>query len=510
MQMVYGAAPEDTGGMTANQRPDTARRPDLDGLFDAKSVAVIGASGTPGKWGFGIMSIILMRSGSREIYAVNNKGGEVLGLKAYRSLEEVPGTVDCAVIVTASQYTPAAMEDCVRKGVKFAVLFPGGFAETGEEGAELQRRVVEIAQRGGIRIVGPNCMGHFDAYSGLFTLPYEIPVKEGPVSVITQSGNSGVAILTTLSAVGLGLSKYVSSGNEADLHFEDYLEYFGDDDRTKIVLGYIEGLREGRRFLNLAGAISRKKPIVIIKAGRSDKGADAARSHTGALAGADEVSVAAFRQAGVIQVDEISDLVDTALAFSGQPLPRGRRIGLISMGGGLGVISTDALRSYGLEMAQFSPATIDRLNSELSNRWSRGNPVDPAGDPIVYPLVWPLFEDKNVDAIMVVGGIGVVGGLATLLPVHPSLRNEYARIVQASEQQELDNIDKLLAFRDRYRKPIVIARTVSGFKTEETSRVAEKMKQNYLTPYPSPGRAAKALARLVEYSEYIGIAGGRS
>jgi acyl-CoA synthetase (NDP forming) len=494
--------------MIVNQIRDTTRGLDLDGLFDAKSVAVIGASGTPGKWGFGIMSIILMRKGDREVYAVNKKGGEVLGLKAYPSLVEVPGTVDCAVIATTAQYTAAVMEDCVRKRVKFAVLFPGGFAEVGEEGAKAQREVVEIARRGGVRIVGPNCMGHFDAYSGFFTLPYEVAVKEGSVSVITQSGNSGVAILTMLSAVGLGLSKYVSSGNEADLHFEDYLEYAGRDERTGIVLGYVEGLREGRRFFELAGAISRRKPIVILKAGQSDDGARAARSHTGALAGTEEVSTAAFRQTGVIKVDEISDLVDTALAFEGQPLPRGRRIGLISMGGGLGVLSADALRNYRLELAQFSSRTMDTLNSVLSDRWSHGNPVDPAGDPVVYPLIWPLLEDENVDAIMVVGGIGVVGGLATLLPVHPSLKDEYARLVQSSEQEEMDNLDRLLELRDKYRKPIVVARTVSGYKTEETSRVADKMKQSYLTPYPSPGRAARALSRLVEYSEYLGIAEG--
>lgn len=482
------------------------RHLDLDGLFDAKSVAVIGASGTPGKWGFGIMSIILMKRGDREVYAVNNRGGEILGLKAYRSLGEVPGAVECAVIVTTAQHTPAAMQDCVDKGVKFAVLFPGGFAETGEEGASAERQVVEIARRGGVRIVGPNCMGHFDAYSGFFTLPYQVEVKEGSVSVITQSGNSGVAILTMLNAVGLGLSKYVSSGNEADLHFEDYLEYVGRDERTGIVLGYVEGLREGKRFFQLARAITRKKPVVLLKTGRSDDGARAARSHTGALAGVEEVSRAAFKQAGVIQVDEISDLVDTALAFEGQPLPGGRRIGLISMGGGLGVISTDALRSHGLQMARFSPETIDKLNSVLSNRWSHGNPVDPAGDPIVYPLIWPLLEDENVDAVMVVGGIGIVGGLATLLPVHPSRQDEYARLIQSSEQGELDNLDRLMEAREKHKKPIVVARTVSGFKTEETSRVAERMKRNHLVPYPSPGRAAGALARLVEYSEYLGTA----
>ncbi len=477
---------------------------DLDGLFGARSVAVIGASGKPGKWGFGILSIILMKRGDRDVYAVNRKGGEVLGLKAYPRLTDVPGPVDCAVIATTAEQTPAVMEDCVRKGARFAVLFPGGFSETGREGASAEREVVSIARRGGVRIVGPNCMGHFDAYSGFFTLPYKVSVMAGSVSIITQSGNSGVAMLSMLSRLGLGISKYVSSGNEADLHFEDYLEYVGRDDRTKVVLGYVEGLREGRRFLRLAREITRKKkPVVILKAGRSDDGAKAARSHTGALAGADEITGAAFRQAGVIRVASVNDLVDAALAFEGQPLPRGRRVALLSMGGGLGVISTDALRSHGLEMARFSPRTMEKLDAVLSNRWSRGNPVDPAGDPVSYPCIWPLLEDENVDAVMVVGGIGVVGGLATLLPVHPSLQDEYARMMQGAEREEMENLDRLLEHRARHGKPVVIARTVSGAIVEETSKVAEKMKRELLTPYPSPERAAGALARLVEYSEFL-------
>jgi acyl-CoA synthetase (NDP forming) len=363
--------------------------------------------------------------------------------------------------------------------------------------------VVNIARRGGVRIVGPNCMGHFDAYSGFFTLPYKIPVKSGSVSIITQSGNSGVAMLSMLSRMGLGISKYVSSGNEADLHFEDYLEYVGGDERTKVVLGYVEGLREGRRFLSLAREITRKKPVVILKAGRSNDGAKAARSHTGALAGADEITAAAFRQAGVIRVASVNDLVDAALAFEGNPLPQGRRVALLSMGGGLGVISTDALRSHGLEMARFSPRTMEKLDAVLSNRWSRGNPVDPAGDPVSYPCIWPLLEDENVDAVMVVGGIGVVGGLATLLPVHPSLQDDYARMMQGAEREEMENLDRLVEQRARHGKPVVIARTVSGAVVEETSKVAEKMQRELLTPYPSPERAAAALARLVEYGEYV-------
>jgi acetyltransferase len=494
---------EDTADMTASKRKGATPGPDLDGLFDAKSVAVIGASAKPGKWGFGILSMILMKKGDRDVYVVNKNGGEVLGLRAYPSVDEVPGPVDCAVISTKREQTAAVMEDCARKGVKFAVLFPGGFSETGPEGERAQREVVEIARRGGIRIVGPNCMGHFDAYSGFFSLPFETAVKEGPVSIISQSGNSGVAILSMLSKLGIGISKYVSSGNEADLHFEDYLEYAGRDDRTKIVLGYLEGLREGRRFLDLAREITRRKPVMLLKAGRSDDAARAALSHTGALAGEDEVSAPAFRQTGVIRADEVVDLVDSALAFAGQPLPRGRRIGLLAMGGGSGVVSTDALRGWGLEMARLSPQTIEKLDVVLSNRWSRGNPVDPAGDPLPYPCLWPLLEDENVDAVMVVGGIGVVGGLATLLPRHPSLKDEYARLMEDAERAELENLDRLLERRERYRKPVVVARTVSAVMFEETGAVAEKMKRHLLTPYPTAERAARALARLVEYSEYL-------
>lgn len=284
-------------------------------FFDAKSVAVIGASNVPGKWGFGILSLLLSKGG-REVHAVNRKGGEVLGVKAYTSLREVPGPVDFAVIVSSARDTPAAMKDCVSKGVKYAVVIPGGFAEAGEEGARLEREVVEIARRGGIRFIGPNCMGHFDTYSDFFTIPFNFPVTKGPASMVTQSGNSGIAVFALAWQSGLGFAKYVNSGNEADIRFEDFLEYLGRDEQTKVILAYVEGLRDGRRFLKLAREITRRKPIVILKAGRSDDGARAARSHSAALAGSDAASAAAFKQAGVIRVEEIGDLVDTALALS--------------------------------------------------------------------------------------------------------------------------------------------------------------------------------------------------
>ncbi len=475
----------------------------LDPLSDAASVAVIGASGTMGKWGYGIMSVLLGKGG-REIYPVNKKGGEVLGVKAYRSILDVPVPVELAVIVTPVPDTPAAMEDCVRKGVKLAIIITGGFSEASEEGARIEREVAEIARRGGLRFVGPNCMGHFDAHTNFFTIPFKNPVKKGPVSIITQSGNSGIAVFARGWDVGMGFRKFFNSGNEADIHFEDYLEYLGRDDETGVILCYVEGFREGRRFLELAREITKKKPVVVLKAGHTDDGARAARSHSAALSGSDIVAGAAFRQAGVIRVEELGDLSDTALALVGQPLPRGRRVGVISMGGGLGVISTDLLRKRGLEIARLAPETIERLNAVMADRWSHGNPVDPGGDPVIYPCIWPLIEDDNVDAVMVVGGIGMVGGLTALMPVPDMLKDKYDRFMRESEEAELGDVDRMLDMMKRYGKPVVAASMLSGSVVK--SRVYEKLESNHVLPYPTPERAARALARLVEYSEYRGVA----
>jgi acetyltransferase len=265
-----------------------------------------------------------------------------MGMKAYKSVVEVPGPVDFAVMTVPFQDVPAAMEDCVRKGVKSAVIISGGLAETGEEGARIQREVVEIARRGGIRFIGPNCLGFCNPYAQFCTAPFLPPIETGRVALISQSGNSSQSIFNHGLEIGLGFSKFISSGNEADLRFEDYLEYLGQDDETKVILGYIEGLREGKHFLRLAREINKKKPIVIMKVGRTESGARAARSHTAALSGSDEFSDAAFKQAGVIRVEEVGELVETALVLLGQPLPKGKRVAVLTVGGGLGVIAATA------------------------------------------------------------------------------------------------------------------------------------------------------------------------
>ncbi len=475
----------------------------LDLLFDPKSVAVIGASNTPGKWGFGILSYLLAKGG-RKVYAVNKAGDVAIQVDAYRSLRDVPGSVDVALIVIPVLDVPAAMEDCVYKGVKFVLIITGGFAEVGGEGTRIECEVAEIARRGGVRIVGPNCMGHFDTTTDLFSLPFAMPVRKGPVTILTQSGNSGLSMLNMGWQMGIGYSKYINSGNEADLHYEDFLEYLAHDDKTKVILGYIEGLREGRRFLKLASGVTKKKPFVVLKAGRTEDGSRAARSHTAALAGSEVISNAAFKQAGVIRVDEVGELVDTGVALLGQPLPRGRRVAVLTMGGGLGVIASDALVKEGLELARLTPATMDRLNSLLAGRWSHGNPVDPGGTHIVYPCIWTLFEDENVDAIMVIDGVSMVGGLTGLMNILPSVKDECERHLDTSRAEELGDIGRMLELMKKHRKPVVLANMVSP--PIKDSVVSGKLREYYILPYPTLERAAKALARLTEYSAYLGIA----
>jgi acyl-CoA synthetase (NDP forming) len=422
-------------------------------------------------------------------------------LKAYPSVGKVPGPVDLAVITVPFVEVPAAMKDCARKGVKVAVVIPGGFAETGSEGARIQREVVEIARQGGIRLVGPNGMGHFDTSADFFTVPYLPPVRKGPLALIAQSGNTSQSIVYLACEMGLGFSKYVSSGNEADLHFEDYMEYLARDDDTKIILGYIEGLKEGRRFFELAKEITQKKPVVIMKAGRTEAGARAARSHTAALAGSDVVCEAAFKQSGVIRVEEAGELIDVALVLLGQPLPRGRRVGVLSSGGGAAVIAADALMRQHLELPQLSPDTIEKLNSLLPPRWSHVNPVETGGDPFSYSCLWALMEDENVDAALVIGGGGVTGSYAKWVSLPTTVSGQIDQWLEDAELTELSDVDKALQLMKKYQKPIIFANM--GVPTPRKGKVYEKLQKEYIVPFLTPERAAKALALLVQYSEYL-------
>ena len=470
-------------------------------LFAPDSVAVIGATNIPGTWGFGIVRHLL-ESADRNIYLVNTTVSEVLGIATYDSVVDIPSPIDLAVIAVPASQVLTVLRECVQKSVKTAVIISAGFAETGEQGYELENELVAVARQGGIRFIGPNCMGHADTSSHLCTMAWAEEIPAGPVGVISQSGNYGELIMHTVMASGIGFSKFISTGNEADLHLEDYLEYLAQDQDTGIITAYMEGLREGRRFFQLAKETTANKPMIVIKAGVTKASARAVRSHTGVLAGSDVVYDAAFRQAGVIRVHDNDELCDVLVALLNQPLPRNNRVGILAIGGGVGVVAAQACEQEGLKVDPLSPLTIEKLNTYLPSRWSHGNPVDTAGmiaakRHLLFASVIALMEDENVDAVLL------------LLPmVFNSERLSAFLGLKGKETDAFQEIQKenLIMVKERAKecgKPLFM---VPLLRDEEASSF---LLREGIPAYRNPQRAARVLRHLVWYSQYLDSASGR-
>jgi acyl-CoA synthetase (NDP forming) len=480
----------------------------LEYVFNPRSVAVIGASSNFAKWGHDVIARILASRQERKVYPINTGSPEILGIRAYKSVTDVPAPVEFAVIVIPFPGVPTVMRECVEKEVKAALIITAGLGEAGAQGAQIEAEIVQIARKGGLRFVGPNCMGHFNTAADLFTVRGGFDIEEGSIGLISQSGGFAMEIIRAGLDAGVGFSKCVSSGNEADLHFEDYLEYLAYDKETKVIVGYIEGLREARRFLKLAKEITLKKPIVVMKVGRTSAGAMAARSHTGALAGQDAVYDRAFKQAGVIRVDEIHQIFDIAAALLRQPLPRGKRVGILSAGGGHGVVASDACLRAGLEVASLSPATIEELNRVLPSRWPHANPVDTvAAGFVTYPSLWPLMEDDNIDSVLAVGSIGMVASWGDRASPRMPPQTVKARQVYLEQvmHDELANLDRAVELMDKLKKPLIVCTMYT--QALRGSEVFRNLRRNGILMYPTPERAVKVLAHLVEYSQYLTSSG---
>jgi len=378
---------------------------ELEPLFNPRSVAVVGATNNFNKWGFFTFSSAL-GGFPGPVYPVNIRETEVLGRKAYARVTDIPGPVDLVAIVVPAPSVPAVMEDCVAKGVKAAVIISAGFAETGAEGKKLQDEVLRIARKGGIRFVGPNCMGYWSATSNLRAFMFPLPVKDGPLAFVSQGGNVGGAVVISGYHRGVGFHRYVSCGCAADIQIEDYIEYFGEDPEVKVILAYIEGLADGKRFLEKVSKVTPRKPVIVLKPGKTDAAAKAIVSHSGALAGSDDIYEAAFKSVGVLRVDSPEELLDVAIGFLTQPLPKGRNVAILTPGGSYGVLCADACAAEGLNVVKLPPKVIAELDRVFPPRWSRGNPVDPAGDRnfITY-LTAPmkLLRVDEVDALIFMG-----------------------------------------------------------------------------------------------------------
>jgi len=380
----------------------------LEPLFNPKSVAVVGATNNWNKWGFSTFNSAL-NGFSGPVYPVNNKESEILGHKAFARVADIPGPVDLVVFVIPAPIVASVMEECVAKGVKAGVIISAGFAEVGEEGKKLQDEVLRIARKGGIRFIGPNCMGFWSASSDLRAFMFPLPVEDGPLAFVSQGGNVGGAVVLSGHMRGVGFHRYVSCGCAADIQIEDYIEHFGEDPKVKVILAYIEGLVDGGRFLEKVKKVTSKKPVIVLKPGKTDAAARAITSHSGALAGSDEAYDAAFKSIGITRVESPEELLDVAIGFITQPLPKGRNVAILTPGGSYGVICADACATEGLDVVKLPDKVIAALDKVFPPRWSRGNPVDPAGDRnFVTFLTAPgkLLKVSEVDSLIFMGFSG--------------------------------------------------------------------------------------------------------
>jgi len=379
----------------------------LDAYFRPASVAVIGASTNPSKLGHAVLKNLIEGGyiNRGRVVPINPTGGEILGIPSYPSILNVPETIDLAVIVIPYPLVPAALRECGQKGVPATIVISAGFREAGMEGLERERELIQIAKEYHLRLIGPNCLGVIDTYTPLNASFAAGTPPSGPMAFMSQSGALGTAVLDIALAGRLGLSKFVSLGNKADVSEVDLLQAWADDEHTRVILIYSEGLPNGQEFIRVARQITPKKPVIAIKSGVTQSGSRAVSSHTGSLAGSEQAYHAAFHQAGILRADSMEELFDAALAIGYQPELKGKRIAIVTNAGGPGILATDALERASLRMARFEVGTIHALESFLPDAASAANPVDVLGDARAdrYRFaIQAVLTDPNTDGLLVV------------------------------------------------------------------------------------------------------------
>ncbi len=449
----------------------------LEPIFSPRSVAVIGASRNRNSLGFALVHNLVFGQFNGAIFPVNPHASNIHSLKAYKSVGDIPDPVDLAVVMVPRPLVPGVIDDCLEKGIKGLVVITAGYSETGAEGLALERELRAKVRRAGARMIGPNCMGviNTDPEVRLDATFSPTPARRGSIGFVSQSGALGVAILNAAADLGLGLTQFVSMGNKADVSGNDLVEFWENDPATKVICMYLESFGNPRRFPQIAKRVSRKKPILIVKSGRTAEGARAASSHTGAIAGAD-VPVSAFlEQCGVLRANTIEELFATAKALDRCPLSPGKRVAILTNAGGPAIMATDACVNLGLEIAALSQSTLDALAAFLPPEASIANPIDmiASATPEGYSkALHAILADEQVDMVMVIN-------------VRPLLTNPIDVMQQVGEAVRGQN------------KPVVAVMMA----TEEFHD--EVRKRNDLPPvYEFPESAARALAQLYKYSAF--------
>lgn len=386
---------------------DTANTVEIMKLFmEPESIALVGLTRATGPFGWNVMEHLKAYGYKGKLYPVNPGADEILGVKCYRSLADIPDEIDLAVILTPSKHGPKLVKECVDKGIRAITIVGQGYADGDAEGKRLQEEIVRIARDGGARIVGPNTFGTGSAFHKFNTAFTKVDMREVPTGVICQTGLY-ISGLPYFHIVGKG----IDIGNACDIDFSDGLEYFEDDPQVEIIMLYIEGMRDGRRFMETAKRVSKKKPILALKSGRCEGSARAAQSHSGSLAGSDEAYDAAFKQSGIIRVTGENEFEDMTKAFLKLPLMKGRNVGIISITGGGAIMATDACARHGLNLARLSDASLNKLKP-LAPPWQQlGNPADIwpssmiAGNPlnvVLGTVIEAFAADDNVDGLFII------------------------------------------------------------------------------------------------------------
>ncbi len=374
-------------------------------FFHPRGVAVIGASANPNKLSHGVLRNLVTHGFPSPVYPVNPKGGAILGLRVYTSVAEVPDPVDLAVIVLSANLTVQTLEECGKRGIKCAILIASGFGELGSGGREREAQLLEIARRYEMRFIGPNCVGVIDTYAPIDTSFIRTMPGQGGISFVSHSGAVCGGTMDWASAVGVGFSRVISLGNQVDVNVADAMDSLAVDSNTNVVAAYVEGLPDGRSFVETAARLTPQKPLVVLKAGRTPSGTRAVASHTGALAGADQAFLAACRRAGAIPVENLEQLVDAAIALSYREPPQGPRIAILTNAGGPAAVGADALDREGLRLADLSTETQAQLRDVCPPGTMAGNPVDMLGGPRPEQYTQALdilTEAPEVDGVMVV------------------------------------------------------------------------------------------------------------
>jgi len=461
---------------------------DLDRLFHPESVAIIGIPSDPNKWGGGNWIETLLELGFEgKIYPVSPNMSEFKGLRVYPSIEDIPDSIDLVVISVPARFTPQVMQECARKGVGFVQLYTAGFSEMGGKGSSLETEVAEIAVRGGIRVVGPNCMGVY-CPSGRFSWRLDFPQESGAVAFLSQSGFNAVQVATLGVAREVRFSKVISYGNAADLNETDFLEYFAGDPETRVITAYIEGVKDGQRFIAALRRTAQFKPVIVLKGGRSKAGARATASHTAALAGTRTIWESVLRQAGAIEVRSFEELLDVALAILCLSAPASGGVALIGTGGGPSVVGADECEDVGLTVPPLPEHVVEALRQFVPQE---GTSVQ---NPFESPFGFGQSRQQLQETMALIASCREIASLIIHL--------EIDTLLHFRGEKELSTItDALISAALDCPKPVIVVLRTSGLP-EDLRAILEQQQALVscgIPVYPTIRRAAIAISKVLEY-----------